>query len=161
LRVDVGGRAGSRSAIAGGRIVEVGAAARRLRIVLLRSVAKVGQVVEFVVTANVTKPVPGVAPNFCVTLPPGLRLTSALTGSATPSRVCWQLTDLISGQTQSFRFRARVGQVPPTGANFSITGQLTGDNFNATRASTAVQVPPRVVACPSSVRPNPLGRIAC
>jgi len=135
--------------------------AARLRIVPVRPVANAGQVVEFVVIAGVTKPVPGVGPQICVTLPSGLRLTSAPSGSATPSRVCWQLTDLISGRTQSFRFRARVGQVPRSGATFLIRGRLAGDNFTATRASTAVQVPPRVVACPSSVRPDPLGQIAC
>jgi uncharacterized repeat protein (TIGR01451 family) len=133
----------------------------RLRIVPVSPVAKAGQVVEFVVIAGVAKPVPGVAPNICVTLPPGLRLTSAPTGSATPSRVCWGLTDLIGGRTQSFRFRARVGQVPRSGATFSIRGQVAGDNFTATHASTVVRVLPRVVACPSSVTPDPLGRIAC
>jgi hypothetical protein len=135
--------------------------AARLRIVPVRPVTKAGQVVEFVVIAGVTKPVPGLAPKICVTLAPGLRLTSAPGASATRSRVCRPLTDLLSGQNQSFRFRARVGQVPRSGATFSITGQLAGDNFTTTRASTAVRVPPRVVACPSSVRPDPLGRIAC
>jgi hypothetical protein len=125
-------------------------------------VAKAGQVVEFVVIAGVTEPVEGVAPKICVTLPSGLRLTAAPSASATASGACWRPTDLISGQTQSLHFNARVvGQVPRSGATFSITGQLTGDNFNATTASTAVQVPPRVIGCSSSVRPDPLGRIAC
>jgi hypothetical protein len=130
-----------------------------LRIVPVRPVANAGQVIEFVVTARVTEPVPGLAPNICVTLPLGLRLISAPSVSATPSRVCWPLTDLIRGRTQSFRLRARGGLVPRSGATFSITGRLAGDNFTAARALAAVHVPPRMVACPSSVRPR--GRIAC
>jgi hypothetical protein len=114
--------------------------AARLRIVPVQPVARAGQVVEFVVTAGVTEPIPGVAPNICVTLPPGLRLTSAPSGSATPSRVCWQLTDLIRGRAQSFRFRARVGQVPRSGATLSIKGQLDGVNFTAARASAGTRL---------------------
>ena len=135
--------------------------AARLRIVPVRPAAKAGQVVEFVVIAGVTKPAPGVAPKICVYLPSGLRLTSAPGATATRSRVCWRLTDLISGRTQSFRFRARVGSAVRSGATLTVGGQLAGANFRATRASASVQVPPRVVACPSSVRPNPRGRIAC
>jgi uncharacterized repeat protein (TIGR01451 family) len=114
--------------------------AARLRIVPVQPVARAGQVVEFVVTAGVTEPIPGVAPNICVSLPPGLRLTSAPSGSATPSRVCWQLTDLIRGRAQSFRFRARVGQVPRSGATLSIKGQLDGVNFTAARASAGTRL---------------------
>jgi hypothetical protein len=62
--------------------------AARLRIVPVRPVATAGQVVEFVVIAGVTKPVPGVAPKICVTLPPGLRVTSAPGATASGSRVC-------------------------------------------------------------------------
>jgi hypothetical protein len=40
-------------------------------------VANAGQVIEFVVIADVTKPVRGVAPNICVTVPAGLRITTA------------------------------------------------------------------------------------
>lgn len=135
--------------------------AARLRIVPLRPVAKPGQVVEFVVVAGVTEAGAGVAPKICVTLPSGLRLTSAPSASATASGVCWELTDLIGGQNQNVRFGARVGQVPRSGATLSITGLLAGDNFNATTASAAVQVPPHFIACSSSVRPDPIGRIAC
>ncbi len=49
----------------------------RLRIVPVRPVANAGKVVGFVVMAAVAKPVPGVAAQVCVTLPPGLQLVSA------------------------------------------------------------------------------------
>ena len=137
------------------------ATAARLRIVPVRPVAKAGQIVEFVVIAGVTRPVPGVSPTVCVTLPPGLRLTSAPGAMTGRSEVCWRLVDLISGKPQSFRFRARLRRVPGSGANLAVRGRLSGANFTATRASAAVQVPPRVVACPSSARPDPRGRIAC
>jgi uncharacterized repeat protein (TIGR01451 family) len=133
----------------------------RLRIVPVQTVANAGQVVEFVVIAGVTKIVPGVAPTICVTLSSGLRLALAPSASATPSRACRPLADLISGRNQSFRFRARVGQVPRSGASFTITGRLAGDNFNAASASATVQVPPRAVACPANVRPDSPARIAC
>jgi hypothetical protein len=38
---------------------------------------------------------------------------------------------------------------------------LAGANFAATRASALVIVPPRVIACPSSVWASPQGQIAC
>ena len=133
----------------------------RLRIVPVRPVANRGQVVGFVITAAATKPTPGVAPAICVTLPAGLRLNSAPGATVNRSRVCWRLIDLIPGQPQSFRLHATVGPAPPTGATFTLRGRLAGDNFAATHASAAVQVTPRVVACPSSVRPDPRGRIAC
>jgi hypothetical protein len=120
--------------------------AARLRIAPSRTVAKAGQVVELVVIAGVTKPVPGVAPRICLTLPPGLRLTSAPRARATRSRVCWPLVDLVRGRTQRFRLKARVGHVPRSGATFQIRGRLAGDNFTATRASAAVHIPRRVVA---------------
>ena len=135
--------------------------AAHLRIVPVRPVATAGQVVEFVVIAGVTKRVPGVAPNISVTLPPGLRVTSAPGAIASGSRVCWRLTDLISGRSQSFRFRARVTAVPRSGATFSVSGRLTGANFAATHASALVQAPPYMVACPSSARTGPQGQIAC
>ncbi len=135
--------------------------AARLRIVPVRPVTKAGQTVEFVVTAGVTKPVPGVMPKICVVLPSGLRVTSAGGATSSASRVCWPLTDLISGRPQSFRFRARVGAVPRSGANFAVRGRLTGSNFAATLATAAVLAPPPVVACPSSAKADPWGRIAC
>jgi uncharacterized repeat protein (TIGR01451 family) len=135
--------------------------AARLRIVPVRPVAKAGQTVEFVVTAGVTEPVPGVEPNVCVALPSGLRLTSAPGATSSASQVCWRLTDLMSGQPQSFRFRARVGAVPSTGVSFSVRGRLTGSNFAPTRATAALLAPPRVLACPSSAKPDPRGRLAC
>jgi uncharacterized repeat protein (TIGR01451 family) len=135
--------------------------AARLRIVPVSPSASAGQTVEFVIIADVTRQVPGVAPTICVTLPPGLRLASAPGAITTGSSVCWQLTDLIHGRTQSFRFTARVGPVPLSGATFPIRGRLVGANFTAARASTAIEAPRQVTACPSSVRPDPLARIAC
>jgi hypothetical protein len=131
--------------------------AARLRIVPVRPVTKAGQSVEFVVTAGVTKSVPGVKPKVCVALPSGLRLVSAPGATTSTSRLCWPLTDLISGRPQSFRFRARVAAAPSSGANFAVSGRLTGSNFAPTRASAALLAPPPVVACPSSV----WGRVAC
>ena len=135
--------------------------AARLRIVPVRPVTKAGQTVEFVVTAGVTKPVPGVMPKICVVLPSGLRLVSAPGATSSASRLCWRLTDLISGRAQGLRFQARVGAVPRSGANFAVRGRLTGSNFAPTRATAAVLAPPPVVACPSSAKPDPWGRVAC
>jgi hypothetical protein len=132
-----------------------------LRIVPVRPVARAGQVVDFVVTAGVVKAVPGVEPKICVNLPEGLRLTSAPGASVTRSGVCWRLTDLITGRAQSFRFKARVVSVPRSGATFTVAGRMTGANFDPARASAAVLGPPRVTACPSSVRGGPSGGIAC
>jgi large repetitive protein len=136
--------------------------AARLRVVPVRPVTKAGQTVEFVVTAGVTRPVPGVMPKVCVALPPGLRLISLppdATSSA--SMLCRPFADLISGRPQSFRFRARVGAVPSGGANFSVRGRLTGSNFAPTGATAALLAPPPVVACPSRATPDPWGRLAC
>lgn len=134
----------------------------RLRIVPVRPLGGAGRVVEFVVSAAVTRSIPGVAPTICVTLPPGLRLTSAPGAATTRSRACWRLTDLISGHPRDLRFSARIGPVRRSGAALSVSGRLSGANFTATRASTAVGVPPRrVVACPSGRRSDPIGRIAC
>ena len=135
--------------------------AARLRIVPVRPVTKAGQTVEFVVIAGVVKPVPGVMPKVCVALPSGLRLVSGAAATTSASRLCWTLTDLMSGRPQSFRFRARVGAVPSSGANFAVHGRLTGANFGATDAAAAVFAPPAVVACPSSVSADPWGRLAC
>jgi len=136
--------------------------AARLRIVPVRPVTKPGQTVEFVVTAGVTKPIPGVEPKICVVLPPGLRLIAAPRDAATgASMLCRPFTDLIRDRPQSFRFRARVVAVPSAGASFSVRGRLTGSNFAPTRATAAVLAPPPVVACPSSATPDPWGRLAC
>ena len=135
--------------------------AARLRIVPVRPVTKGGQAVEFVVTAGVIKPVPGVEPKVCIMLPPGLRLISAPGATSSVSMLCRLFTDLISGQPKSFRFRARVGAVPRAGANFSVRGRLTGSNFAPTGATAAVLAPPPVVACPSRATPDPWGRLAC
>ena len=138
------------------------ATSARLRIVPSQPVAKTGQEVGLVVIAAVRKPTPGVAPMVCVTFPPGLRVTSAPgDASLIGARVCWGLTDLVSGRPRSFRLRVRVGPAPRSGATLAVRGRLTGENFAAARASAAVQVTPRLVACPSSARPVPLGRIAC
>jgi uncharacterized repeat protein (TIGR01451 family) len=135
--------------------------AARLRVVPVRPVVRPGQTVEFVVIAGVTKSVPGVKPKVCVTLPSGLRLVSAPGATSSASRVCWPLTDLIGGRPQSFRFRARVGAGASSGASIAVRGQLTGANFAATRALADLLTPAPVVACPSSAKPDPRGRIAC
>jgi uncharacterized repeat protein (TIGR01451 family) len=121
--------------------------AARLRIVPIEPVANAGRVDEFIVTAAVTERSPGVMPVVCVTLPRQLRLRTAPGSVTAGSRPCWELTDLISGQAQSFRFTARIGPVSGSGVAFTIRGRLTGDNFAATRAAAAVQVPPHPVAC--------------
>jgi uncharacterized repeat protein (TIGR01451 family) len=135
--------------------------AARLRIVPVRPVTTAGQTVEFVVTAGVIKPIPGVEPKVCVALPSGLRLISGPGATTSASELCWALTDLMSGRAQSFRFRARVGAVPSSGANFAVQGRLTGKNFAPAGATAAVMAPPQVLACPSSAVADPWGRIAC
>jgi uncharacterized repeat protein (TIGR01451 family) len=135
--------------------------AARLRIVPVSPVTKAGQSVEFVVIAGVTKPAPGVQPKICVALPPGLRLLSAPSATTSASGLCWPLTDLLSGQPQRFRFRARVGTVPTSGASFAVRGRLTGSNFTPAGATAAELAPPSVVACPSSVSADPWGRSPC
>jgi uncharacterized repeat protein (TIGR01451 family) len=136
--------------------------AARLRIVPIEPVANAGRVDEFIITAAVTKRSPGVMPVVCVTLPRQLRLRAAPGSVTAGSRPCWELTDLISGHPQSFRFTARIGSVSGSGAAFAVTGRLTGHNFAATQAAAPVQVPPRPVACAAGVRVgNPRATIAC
>jgi hypothetical protein len=134
----------------------------RLRIVPVQPVAKTGQKVSFVVIAAVSRPTPGVAPIVCVTFPPGLRVTSAPgNASLIHARVCWELTDLVRGQPQSLRLSAWLGPPPSSRATLAVHGLLSGDNFAVARAAAAVQVTPRVVACPSNAGPVPRARIAC
>ena len=137
------------------------ATAARVRIVPIERVAHAGQVIGFVITIGVTKRTPGAMPTVCVTLPKRLGLTAAPGAIANRSRVCWAATDLVSGKPQSFRLRARVGSVPRAGAVIALKARLSGANFAASRSATTVQVPPRVVACPSSVSPRPVATIAC
>jgi uncharacterized repeat protein (TIGR01451 family) len=151
---------GSESAMVVGAVTPRRTSAR-LRVVPVQPVTKAGQTVDFVVTAGVIKPVPGVEPKVCIALPAGLRLISAPGATSSASQLCWSLTDLMDGRPQSFRFRARVGAVPSSGANFAVQGRLTAANFVPARATAALLAPPQVVACPSSVRPDPRGRIAC
>ena len=133
----------------------------RVRIVPTEPVASAGQVVGFVITVAVTKRTPGVMPTVCVTLPERLRLTAAPGAITNGSRVCWDLTDLVSGQPRSLRISARVGSVSRTGAVFGVKARLTGANFAARGAAATVEVPPRAVACASSVSGRPHARIAC
>jgi uncharacterized repeat protein (TIGR01451 family) len=135
------------------------ATAARVRIVPVEPVASARQVVGFVVTVAVTNP--AVMPRVCVALPKRLRLTAAPGAIANGSRLCWELTDLIPGKPRSFRISARIGSVSGAGAVFAVRARLAGANFAATRASTAVRVPPRPVACTSSASAGPVARIAC
>jgi uncharacterized repeat protein (TIGR01451 family) len=139
------------------------ATAARVRIVPIQPVANRGHVVGFVVTVGVIKPVPGVMPTVCVTLPRQLRVTAAPGAVAGAGRVCWDLDALVNGTPRSFRFSARI--VSPTSSSattLAVHARLTGANFAASRAAAAVQVPPRpVLACPSRVGPGPSAGIAC
>jgi uncharacterized repeat protein (TIGR01451 family) len=135
--------------------------AARVRIVPIRPVAARGQVVGFVVTIAVTKPVPGVTPTVCATLPSGLRVASAPGAVSDASRVCWRLSALVSHKPVSFRFSARVGSVSRAGATFAVRARLTGENFAAARGSALVQVTPKPVACASSLGAGPLATAAC
>jgi uncharacterized repeat protein (TIGR01451 family) len=138
--------------------------AARLRIVPITPVATSGQVVEFVVIAAAIKPVPGLSPRVCLALPHALNLVTppAAPGLTAGSfRLCRQLTDLTSGQAQTFRFRARLGATSNQGATVAVRGQLTGANFSATSASATVHVSPRVTGCPSKAETHPPGRMAC
>jgi len=134
--------------------------AARVRVVPIQPVATAGQAVGFVVTVVVTKHTPGVRPIVCVALPPELRLVAASGAVVGGSRLCWDLTDLVNGSPRTFRFTARVAKVPRIGAAFAVNARLTGANFPATSAVALVQVPPRPVACPSSVG-RPRARVAC
>lgn len=134
--------------------------AARVRIVPIEPVATARQVVGFVITVTLTKRAPGVMPIACVTLPKQLRLIAARGAIAAGSRLCWALMDLVSGAPQSFRFTARVGSVARSGAALPVNARLAGTNFAPTRATAVIQVPPRPVACTSSVG-RPHARIAC
>ena len=136
------------------------ATATKVRIVPIQRVAAPGHVVGFVVTVGVVKPVPGVKPTVCVTLPRQLRVVRAAGAVASARRLCWDSDALVNGSPQTFRFSARVVSSPAT--TFAVQARLTGANFAASRAATNVAVPPRpVVACPSSSGLAPLGGIAC
>jgi hypothetical protein len=134
--------------------------AASVRVVPLEAVTHAGRVIGFVVAAAVTRAAPGVSPIVCVALPPPFRLVAAPGAIVTGSRLCWDSTDLINGNPQTFRFTARVASVPKSGAAFAVTASLSGANFAVARAAASVQVPPRPVACPSSVR-RPRARVAC
>ncbi len=95
-----------------------------------------------------------------MTLPRQLRLRAARGAVVAGPRLCWELTDLVSGQPPSFAFTARIAPVARPGAGFALTGDLTGANFTATRAAATVQVPLRLVACTSHVG-RLQARIAC
>jgi uncharacterized repeat protein (TIGR01451 family) len=134
--------------------------AAKVRIVPIRPVAAAGHVVGFVVTVGVIKPVPGVKPTVCVTLPKGLRVTSAPGAVATRGRLCWDADALVTGALRTFRFSARV--LSSSATTLAVQARLKGANFAASRAATTVAVPPRpVVACPSSSGPGPPAGIAC
>ncbi len=136
------------------------ATAAKVRIVPIQRIAAPGHVVGFVVTVGVVKPVPGVNPTVCVTLPRQLRVVRAAGAVASAGRLCWDSDALVNGSPRTFRFSARV--VSSAATALAVQARLTGANFAASRAAATVAVPPRpVVACPSSsgrVRP---GRIAC
>ena len=136
------------------------ATAAKVRIVAIRPVASPGHVVGFVVTVGVIKPVPGVKPTVCVTLPKQLRTVRAAGAVAAGGRLCWDADALVNGSPRTFRFSARV--VSASASALAVEARLTGANFAATRAAATVAVPPRpVVACPSSSGPRPPARITC
>ncbi len=135
--------------------------AARLRIVPLQPVAHPGRVVSFVITATVTRSVPGVTPLLCVTLPARLRLTSAGEATTNGKMVCWRMTDLVAGQPQTFRLRARIATARTAGTTLSVHGRISGENFAPTRAAASVLVPRRAVACTSRALEGLLARIAC
>jgi uncharacterized repeat protein (TIGR01451 family) len=134
--------------------------AARIRIVPVEPVAAANQLVEFVITIAVTKRTTAVMPTVCAALPKTLRLTAARGAIASRSRLCWKLTDLVSGRPRSFRFSARVRSVPRSGTALAVKTRLSGSNFITTRAAAVVQVPPRPVACTSSIN-RPRARIVC
>jgi large repetitive protein len=135
----------------------------RVRIVPLQPVATPGHVVGFVVTIGAIKPIPGVMPRVCVTVPSQLRVTTAPGAVASGGRLCWGTDALISGAPRTFRFSARIVSPSTVSATaLAVHARLTGANFSASSAAATVQVPPRaVVACPSSSGSAPPGRIAC
>ena len=134
--------------------------AAKVRIVPVQPVAPPGHVVGFVLTVGVIKPIPGVKPTVCVTLPRQLRVVRAAGAVAGGGRLCWDSDALVSGSPRTFRFSARV--VSSSATTLALHATLTGANFAARRATATLAVPPRlVVACPSRSGPSPPGRIAC
>jgi large repetitive protein len=137
--------------------------AARVRIVPIQPVATPGHIVGFVVTIGVIKPVPGVKPTVCATVPRQLRVTRAPGAVGGVGRLCWDADALANGTPRTFRFSARI--VSPssvTASTLAVHARLTGENFAASSAAAAIQVPPpAVVACPSSAGPDRPGRIAC
>ena len=141
-------------------IITPRATAAEVRIVPIQRVSVPGHVVTFVVTVGVVKPVPGVKPTVCVTLPRQLRVVRAAGAVANAGRLCWDSDALVNGSPRTFRFSARV--VSPAATTIAVQARLTGANFAASRAAATVAVPPRtVVACPSSSGLGRPGRIAC
>jgi hypothetical protein len=109
---------------------------------------------------HLIKPVPGVKPTVCVTLPRQLRVVRAPGAVAGAGRLCWDADALVNGSPRTFRFSARI--VSSSAMTLAVHARLTGANFAASRAAATVAVPPRpVVACPSTASPRPPGRIAC
>ena len=134
--------------------------AAKVRIVPVRPVASPGHVVGFVVTVGVTKPVPGVRPTVCVTIPRQLHVVRAAGAAAGLGHLCWATDALINGSPRTFRFSARI--LSSSATTVAVQARLTGANFAASRAAATVAVPPQaVVACPSSRGSGPPGRIAC
>ena len=135
----------------------------RLRIVPVQPVATPGQVVSFVVTIGVVKPVPGVKAAVCARLPSQLHVTRAPGAVAGRSRLCWDSDALVSGAPKTFRFSARIiASASVSASTLAVHATLTGANFAARQDTVAVQVPPTsIVACPSSSGPGPPGQIAC
>jgi large repetitive protein len=134
--------------------------AAKVRIVPIRPVASPGHTVGFVVTVGVIKPVPGVKPTVCVTLPKQLRVVRAAGAVAGAGRLCWDADALVNGSPRTFRFSARI--VSSSATALAVRARLTGANFAASRAAATVAVPPRpVLACPSSSGPSPPAGIAC
>ena len=93
--------------------------------------------------------------------PRQLKLRAAPGAMATGSRLCWELSDLISGHAHTFRFSARVGSAIPAGGSVAVPARLTGANFAATRATAVILVPRAPTACASQAQAAPLARIAC
>ena len=135
--------------------------AAKVRIVPVQTLVAAGRSVDFVVTVGVTRRTPGVMPKVCVSLPKHLKLRAAPGATATGSRLCWELSDLISGHARTFRFSARVGSATPAGASVAVPARLTGANFAATRATAVILVPRAPTACASQAQAAPLARIAC
>ena len=82
--------------------------AAKVRIVPVQPVASPGHVVGFVVTVGVIKPIPGVKPTVCVTLPRQLRVIRAPGAVAGAGRLCWDADALVNGSPRTFRFSARI-----------------------------------------------------